>query len=241
MQRSLIMSAKQSIEARPRIYDGDGDALMEADRQANRLIIMPSGDPRKATASRERIRVQWGQFLLADMMARRYRTLICGVNPEDNSRGLISTIGEMIPTSQWDNESITKYARGYSEISPDKVLVLKYDMDEVNVLALLRPRNQEAFTLEDLKIGFTKVSEMVERRWDRMPAASVSFLGAKSNRLVDTDGNEPTFESIIRTMYEAGYRGDVYPSLRMWEVAPTGVFATYPFPDSLKVMRSGGF
>ena len=156
------MSAKQTSEARPRIYDGDGDALMEADRQANRVIILPSGDPKKATATRERIRVQWGQFLLADMMSRRYRTLICGVNPEDNSRGLISTIGEMIPTSQWDNESITKYARGYAELSPDKVLVLKYDMDEVNVLALLRPLNRDAFTLDDLKTGLYNGKQILE-------------------------------------------------------------------------------
>jgi hypothetical protein len=46
---------------------------------------------------------------------------------------------------------------------------------------------------------------------------------------------------VLRTMFEAGYRGDVFPSVGMWELAPTGVFATYPFPDSLKVMRSGGF
>ena len=234
------MCAKHT-ESRPRIYDGDGDVLMEADRQANRLIIMPSGDPRKAFPDRQRIRVQWGQFLLADMMSRRYRTLVCGVNPEDNSHGIISTIGEMIPTSQWDNESITNYAMGYAEMSPDKVIVLKYDMDEVKVLALLRPLVRDAFTMEDIQIGFKKVAEMVERRWDRMPAASVSFLGAKSNRLIDEDGNEPTFESVLRTMYDSGYRGDVYPSLRMFEIAPTGVFATYPFPDSLKVMRSGGY
>ena len=42
-------------------------------------------------------------------------------------------------------------------------------------------------------------------------------------------------------MFEAGYRGDVYPSLGMWELAPTGAFASYPFPDSLDVMRAGGF
>jgi hypothetical protein len=42
-------------------------------------------------------------------------------------------------------------------------------------------------------------------------------------------------------MFDAGFRGDVYPSLSMWECAPTGLFADYPFPDSLKVMRSGGF
>ena len=234
------MTIKPHSELQPKIYDGDGDVLMEADRQANRLVIMPSGDPRKATKERDQIRIQWGHFLLSDMMARRYRTVVCGVNPEDNSHGLISTIGEMIPTSQWNNDSITKYARVYAERSPDKVLVLKYDMDEVNVLALLRPLNRDAFTLEDLKIGFAKIADMVERRWDRLPCASVSFLGAKSNRLVDADGNEPTFESVLRTVYDSGYRGDMYPSLRMWEIAPTGVFATYPFPASLKVMRSGG-
>jgi hypothetical protein len=42
-------------------------------------------------------------------------------------------------------------------------------------------------------------------------------------------------------MYDAGYREDVYPSPGMWEVAPTGVFATYPFPESLDTMRRGGF
>ena len=235
------MTSRPHSELQPKIYDGDGDILMEADRQANRLVIVPSGDPRKAIKERQKIRIQWGQFLLEDMMARRYRTVVCSVNPEDNSHGIISTIGEMIPTSQWDNESITKYARVYAERSPDKVLVLKYDMDEVNVLALLRPLNRSAFTLDDIRVGYSKVADMVERRWDRMPCASVCFLGAKSNRLLDENGNEPSFETVLRTVYESGYRGDMYPSLGMWEIAPTGVFATYPFPDSLKVMRSGGF
>lgn len=235
------MNAKSQTKARPRIYDGDGDVLMEADRQANRLVIMPTGDPTKASPERNRIRIQWGQYLLADMMTRRYRTLICGVNPVDNSHGIISTLGEMLPTSQWDNHSITKYAQGYAELSPDKVLVLKYDMDDVNVFALLRPMNREMYTLEDLRVGFEKVSEMIETRWDRMPCASVSFLGAKSNRLEDKSGNEPSFESVLQTMHDSGYRGDVYPSVRMWELAPTGVFATFPFPDSLKVMRTGGY
>ncbi|MBT4584164.1 MAG: hypothetical protein HOC93_03685 [Phycisphaerae bacterium] len=235
------MSVNTHNEVRPRIYDGDGDTLMEADRQANRLVIMPVGDPRKVSHCRERIRIQWGQFLLNDMLTRRYRTLICGVNPVDNSHGIISALAEALPTSQWDAESITKYAKGYAEVSPDKVLVLKYDMDDVKVFALLRPLNQDNFTLRNLYKGFEKVAEMTETRWDRMPMASVSFLGGKSNRLVDENGNEPSFESTLRTMHEAGYRGDVYPSLRMWELAPTGVFATFPFPTSLKVMREGGF
>ena len=70
------MSAKQSIEARPRIYDGDDDTLMEADRQSNRLVIMPVGDPRQIETTRTRIRIQWGQFLLNDMLTTRYRTLV---------------------------------------------------------------------------------------------------------------------------------------------------------------------
>ena len=235
------MTEKTNTDIRPRIYDGDGDALMEADRQSNRLVIMPVGDPLEVDAARKRIRIQWGQFLLNDMLTNRYRTLVCGVNPEDNSRGIINLIAEALPTSQWDNNSITKYAKGYAELSPDKTLVLKYDMDEVKVFALLRPLNRKVFTLLDFQKGFEKVSQMAEGRRDRMPMASVSFLGAKSNRLVDEHGNEPSFETVLRTMYEAGYRGDVFPSVRMWELAPTGVFATYPFPDSLKVMRSGGF
>jgi|TARA_B110000196_G_C21077108_1_gene630531 hypothetical protein len=235
------MTSKTHNGSRPRIYDGDGDALMEADRQANRLVIMPVGDPREVDAARKRIRIQWGQFLLNDMLTSRYRTLVCGVNPVDNSRGLINLIAKSLPTSQWDNESITKYARGYAELSPDKTLVLKYDMDDVKVFALLRPLNRDVLTLEDLRNGFEKVSQMAEGRRDRMPMASVSFLGAKSNSLLDAHGNEPSFETVLRTMFEAGYRGDVFPSVGMWELAPTGVFATYPFPDSLKVMRSGGF
>ena len=234
------MARKPHSEQRPQIYDGDGDALMEADRQANRLVIMPVGDPRQVETSRKRNRIQWGQFLLNDMLTSRYRTLVCGVNPVDNSNGIISLIADALPASQWDNESITKYAKGYAELSPDKTLVLKYDMDDVKVCALLRPLNREEFTMGDFKTGFEKVAQMLEGRRDRMPMASVSFLGGKSNRLVDADGNEPSFETVIRTMYEAGYRGDVYPSVRMWELAPTGVFATYPFPDSLKVMRAGG-
>ena len=80
---------------------------------------------------------------------------------------------------------------------------------------------------------------MLAGRADRSPVASVSFLGAKSNRLIDDQGNEPSFESVLRTMFDSGFRGDVYPSLGMWQVAPTGVFATYPFPESLERMRSG--
>ena len=226
----------------PRLYDEEGDLLLEADRRADRVILLPSGDPRKASTDRDRIRIQWGQHLLADLLARRYRTLVCGVNPDDNSRGMIGELATLLPTSQWNNDSITAYARTFAKsMSKDDVLVLKYDMDLVTVLGLLRPPHRDHFTLDDLRRGFRKVAQMVETRYDRLAVASVSFLGAKSNRLIGPDGQEPTFESVLRTMFEAGYRGDAYPSLGMWGAAPTGVFASYPFPESLKVMRSGGF
>jgi hypothetical protein len=226
----------------PRLYDEEGDLLLEADRRADRVILLPSGDPRQASTSRDRIRIQWGQHLLSDLLARRYRTLVCGVNPEDNSRGIIGELAALLPTSQWNAESITAHARTFAKSLPkDEVLVLKYDMDLVEVLALLRPGGRNHFTLDDLKRGFKKVAQMVETRYDRLAVTSVSFLGAKSNRLVENGAGEPSFETVLRTMFESGYRGDVYPSLGMWEVAPTGVFASYPFPGSLKVMRAGGF
>ncbi len=226
----------------PRLYDDDGDRLIQADNRSARVIMLPSGNPREASTDRDRIRIEWGQHLLADMLAHRYRTLVCGVNTTDNSNGIIGMLADLLPTSQWNSRSITAHAQMFAEsTSPDEVLVLKYDMDAVEVLALLRPKGRDHFTLKDLSRGFRKVGSMIETRSDRLPCASVSFLGAASNHLKDHAGEEPTFESVLRTMYEAGYRGDVYPSLGMWELAPTAVWASYPFSDSLKVMRSGGF
>ena len=65
------MSTNSQTESQPKIYDGDGDILMEADRQANRLVILPSGDPRKATKERDQIRIQWGRG--APTPSRTYR------------------------------------------------------------------------------------------------------------------------------------------------------------------------
>ena len=184
----------------PRIYDAEGDQLVQADRRSNRVILLPSGDPKDPTSRTDRIRIPWGQHLLSDLLARRYRTLVCGVNPEDNSHGMIGEIAEMLPTSQWNAASITAHAKTFANsISGKDVLVLKYDLDAVEVLALLRPAGRDNFTLRDLSKGFKKVSEMLEGRYDRTPCASVSFLGAKSNRLVDDEGNEPSFEAVLRT------------------------------------------
>lgn len=235
------MAESKTATPQLRIYHADADRLMQADRRSDRVVLLPAGDPKQASGAR-RIRVQWGQHLLSDLLSRRYRTLICGVNPDDNTHGIISHLASLLPASQWTTEAITRHAQVISQSAgADDVFVLKFDLDSVEVLGLLRPRNQSHFTLANLARGFRIVAQMLKGRYDRLPVASVSFLGAKSNRLVGPDGEEPAFESVLRTMHEAGYGGDVYPALRMWELAPTGVFATYPFPESLERMRAGGF
>ncbi|MBT8485949.1 MAG: hypothetical protein KJO43_10240, partial [Phycisphaerae bacterium] len=176
----------------------------------------------------------------------RYRTVICGVNDADNSRGIVGEVLELITTSQWSVHSATSYAKMFHEslaihaAEDREPYILKYDLDSLLILAILRPKGRDHFTLDDLRRGFGTVTKMLANRRERTTVASVSFLGAKSNRLVGPDGREPPFETVLRTMHDAGYRGDVYPSLAMWELAPTGVFASYPFPESLDVMRTGG-
>ncbi len=229
-----------------RIYDDEGDALVEADRRSNRVILLPSGDVMAAPTNRDRIRIQWGQHLLADLMADRYRTVICGVNDVDNSRGILGELLELVTTSQWTVRSATSYAKVFHEsvalhaAGDREPFILKYDLDRLLILGILRPQGRDHFTLDDLSRAFRTVAKMLAGRRERLPVASVSFLGAKSNRLVGPDGEEPSFESVLRSMFESDYRGDVYPSLAMWELAPTAVFATYPFPESLDVMRTGG-
>lgn len=229
-----------------RLYDDEGDLLLQADKRTDRVILLPAGDPRKASSDRDRIRIQWGQHLLADLVAGRYRTAVCAINDEDNSHGILGELLEQIPTSQWNIKSATAYARMFHEsvavLAPGDLepYILKFDLDRLLIMAILRPRGREHFSLEDLSRGFQTVSKMLAGRRERWPVASVSFLGAKSNRLIDPSSREPSFEAVLRTMFEAGYRGDVYPSLGMWELAPIGAFASYPFPESLHASRSGG-
>lgn len=230
-----------------RLYDDEGDLLVQAPEGTDHVILLPSGDPRAASADRDRIRIQWGQHLLADLVAGRYRTLVCGVNDEDNTHGIIGEVLELVKTSQWGVKTATSYAKVFHEsvslhaAEDQEPFVLKFDTDQLLILALLRPRGRDHFTLGDLSRGFRTIAKMLYGRRDRQPVASVCFLGAKSNRLIGPDGREPTFETVLRTMFEAGYRDDVYPSASMWDLAPTGVFATYPFPESLDTMRRGGF
>jgi hypothetical protein len=226
----------------PKIYDDEGALLMQADEAPERVVLLPAGDPHYADPQPDRIRVQWGQHLLADLLARRYRTFICAVNTEVDSKGIIAQVAEALPASQWNAERIRSYCRMFADsISGEDELVLKFDMDAIEVLALLRPPARDYFTLKDLATGFRVVSEMLAVRSDRLPCAAVSFLGAKGNILRDSSGKEPSFETVLRIMWESGYRGDVYPSWGMWELAPTGLFASYPFPESLDRMRTGGY
>ena len=221
------------------IYEGSGDDLAGQMDRANGLTLLPDALPtEKDPDAKERIRIMWGQRLIDDLMCGRYRGLVCAVNAKDNSHGIISTLAAKLPTSQWREEMITEFARHF--VQPHNVTVVKFDMDRVKVLGLLRPADREHLTLRDLAAGFRIVSAMLHTRPDRLPVASVSFLGARANRLLDANGREPSFENVLNTMYESGFRGDVYPAPWMWESA-RGVFPRYPFPDSFKHMCDGGF
>jgi hypothetical protein len=225
-----------------RIYDGDGDSLMQKEHKdlGERLILVPDALPSKTPDSTRRIRIMWGQHLLEDLLAGRYRSVVCAVNTRDNSHGIISQLAKLMPTSQWDESSITAYARQFA-VGNNRVKVLKYDMDMVEVLAVLRPATHDHLTLSDLGTAFRIVKEMIEHNSRRVPSASVSFLGAHANALADKDGREPSFETVLRTMHESGYEGDVYPSPAMWQASRVGLFARYPFSASLDRMREGGF
>lgn len=242
-------SSRDSAAENPKLYDGGAEAFLQADTAADRISIVPGGGPTSKpedVTPRDRVRILWGQDMLRDVVDGRYRSVICGVNDQDNAHGIISQLVSLIPTSQWRVASVTSYAHMFHESASihaaedQEPYVLKYDLDSVLILALLRPKGRDHFTLQDLSRGFATACKMLQGRRDRMPAASVSFLGARSNRLVDESGNEPSFETVLRTMHSAGYRGDVYPSPAMWSMGQTGVFATYPFPVSLDTMREGG-
>ncbi len=226
------------------VYKGDADLLVEASTNAPCVMLLPQGDPRSATP-RGKIRIQWGQHLLDDLVSGRYRTVICGVNSVDNLSGILGELLRLIPTSQWTLEGATSFASMFRDAvsiharEDREPYILKFDLDRLLILALLRPAERDHFTLEDLFRGFKTVTKMLEGRRDRQPAASVSFLGARSNRLLDHNGDEPSLEATLEAMYQAGFEGDVYPPVELWDSAPTGVFASYPFPESVDRMREG--
>jgi len=223
------------------IYEGAGDDLMEQQVEGGgRIILLPDAPPvQKGPDATEHIRIMWGQRLIDDLMAERYRTLICAVNSIDNSKGFIRSIAERLPSSQWREPMISDYAKHF--VQPSRITVVKYDLGSVEVLGILRPAQHEHLTLQDLSQGFSIATAMLNCRSDRFPVASVCFLGARANRLLDAGGHEPSFETVLQTMYKAGFRGDVYPSPWMWDSAPTAVFPRYPFPESLKQICEGGY
>ncbi len=243
MHTHAHMPTRQDV----RLYDDDADALMLSDSHHERVTLLPgdAGKVERAADATERIRILWGQDMLRDLLDGRYRTVVCGVNDHDNSNGIISKIVDLISTSQWNSKSVTAYAKMFHEsagvhAAGDKEpFILKYDLDQLLVLAILRPRGRDHFTLHDLQRGFKTVHKMLRDRRDRQPVCSVSFLNARANRLVGSNSKEPSFEAVLRTMFEAGFRGDVYATPAMWRMGPVGVFPSYPFPAGIDRMREG--
>jgi hypothetical protein len=228
-----------------RLYDDDADLLLSSEQYPDRVSLLPGVRGTGGAGAGERIRILWGQDMLRDVIDGRYRAVVCGVNDQDNSHGIIAQIVNLIQTSQWTPRSVTSYARVFQEsvslhaTHDREPFILKYDLDSILILGILRPRGRDHLTLDDLSRGFTTVARMLGGRRDRHPVASVSFLNARANRLLGPDKAEPSFETVLRIMYQAGFRGDVYPAPAMWRFGHVGVFPSYPFPEGLEAMREG--
>lgn len=231
-----------------KLYDDEAAGLVQAGMAPDKVSMLPgrSWGAAEAGGADRSIRIMWGQDMLRDILDGRYRAVVCGVNDETNAHGMVAQLVSLVPASQWREPAVTSYAKLFQQSvsvhakSDREPYILKYDLDSVLVLAMLRPRGRDHFTLADLGRGFSTIAKMLKGRRERLPVASVSFLGARSNRLVDERGGEPSFETVLRTMHEAGYRGDVYPSPQMWSMGHVGVFPSYPFPEGLARMRQGG-
>jgi hypothetical protein len=228
-----------------RLYDEDGEDLIRSEHAVEKVTLLPVPSPAEPHPQ-QRLRIMWGQDMLADLLDGRYRTVVCGVNDFDNSHGIIARLVDLVRTSQWTSRTVTSYAKIFHDAvsvhaaHDREPYVLKIDVDSMLILGLLRPKGREHFTIEDLARGFSTIGKMLHARPDRTPVASVSFLNAKANRLLGPDHREPTFETVLRTMYNSGFRGDVYPAPGSWKFGAVGVFPTYPFPESLEEMRLGG-
>src|SRR2546423_15365034 len=91
-----------------RIYDGDSDELLSTDLCPERVSLLPG---RGGPSAADRIRILWGHDMLRDVLDGRYRAVVCGVNDQDNSHGIIVQLVNLIRTSQWDAASVTSYAK----------------------------------------------------------------------------------------------------------------------------------
>jgi hypothetical protein len=243
MEARMTQVQRQPAAPEARLYNDDAEGLLSSDQFPDRVSLLPG--PGGKIRPGERVRIMWGQDLLRDLLDGHYRTVVCGVNDEDNSHGIIAQLVELVHTSQWSARSITSYARMFQQsvsvhaAKDREPYVLKFDLDQLLIIGLLRPHGRDHFSLDDLSRGFQTVTKMLKDRRERWPVASVSFLNARANRLVDAGGREPSFEGVLKTIYEAGYRGDIYPSPAMWRFGHIGVFPSYPFPEGLERMRAG--
>lgn len=230
-----------------RLYDDEADLLLGSEKFPDRVSLLPAGAIGSGVGpgAFERIRIMWGQDMLRDVLDGRYRAVVCGVNDSDNSHGIIAQFVDLIQTSQWTARGVTSFAKMFHEsvsihaARDREPYVLKYDLDSLLILALLRPHGRDHFTPDDISRGFATVVKMLRGRKERLPVASVSFLNARANKLQGPDGQEPSFESVLRAMYNAGFRGDVYPAPAHWRFGHVGVFPSYPFPEGIEEMRKG--
>lgn len=231
----------------PRLYDDDADMLMRTEHFPDRVSLLPAGPLAAGVGpgAVERLRIMWGQDMLRDMLDGRYRAVVCGVNDSDNSHGIVAQLVDLIPASQWTAKGVTSFAKMFQDsvsihaARDREPYVLKYDLDSLLILAILRPHGRDHFTLEELSRGFATIVKMLRGRKERLPVASVSFLNARANKLLGPDGKEPSFEAVLRTMYNAGFRGDVFPAPTHWRFGHVGVFPSYPFPEGIEQMRKG--
>lgn len=230
-----------------RLYDDNADELMRSDQFPDRVTLLPSAPAGMLSgpAAGERIRILWGQDMLRDVLDGRYRAVVCGVNDADNSHGIIAQLVDLVPSSQWTAKAVTSFAKMFQEsvgihaAADREPYVLKFDLDLILVLAILRPAGRSHFTVPELKRGFVTIAKMLKDRRERIPVATVSFLNARVNKLVNSEGGEPSFEAVLRSMYEAGFRGDVYPPPAAWQFGHVGVFPSYPFSEGLERMSRG--
>src|SRR5262249_10825182 len=185
-----------------RLYEEDAEELLRSDQFPDRVSLLPSSPPGSAAwagggsggggaQAGERIRILWGQDMLRDVLDGRYRAVVCGVNDQDNSHGIIAQLVDLIHTSQWTARAVTSFAKMFQEsvsvhaAGDREPYVLKYDLDSLIILALLRPRGRDHFTIDDLSRGFATIAKMLRGRRERVPVASVSFLSARANPLTD--------------------------------------------------------
>ena len=154
---------------------------------------------------------------------------------------------ELVPTSQWNVQTATAYAKMFHEsvavhAPHDKEpYILKFDLDQLLIMAILRPRDKEHFTLEDLSRGFGTVAKMLAGRRERLPVASVSFLGAKSNAIMGPNGSGKSTLALVLaghsgfevTEGEVTYRGknllEMEPEVRAGE----GIFLAFQYPVAI--------